>query len=137
MLKHDWLLTALIYDLIGCFRSKLSDLTCPITSVCFHDRKWMQTVKESVLSMRWCVLFSSQWIKLLNCKCEVSVWCCNEHLVYQNTTDDAASFELTSQQHLKSRLVYVKNYLRELRHARNIQKRIADKLSFLQIYQRP
>ena len=34
MLKYDWLLTALIYGLIGCFRSKLSDLTCSITNVC-------------------------------------------------------------------------------------------------------
>ena len=33
MLEHDWLLTALIYALIGCFRSKLSDLTCPITNI--------------------------------------------------------------------------------------------------------
>ena len=32
MLKYDWLSTALIYGLIGCFRSKLSDLTCPITN---------------------------------------------------------------------------------------------------------
>ena len=32
MLEHDWLLTALIYALIGCFISKLSDLTCPITN---------------------------------------------------------------------------------------------------------
>ena len=34
MLEHDWLLTALIYVLIGCFRSKLSDLTCAITNIC-------------------------------------------------------------------------------------------------------
>ena len=34
MLEHDWLLTAFIYDLIGCFRSKLSDLICPITNIC-------------------------------------------------------------------------------------------------------
>ena len=34
MLEHDWLLTALIYGLIGCFRSKLSDLTCLITNIC-------------------------------------------------------------------------------------------------------
>ena len=27
MLEHDWLLTALIYALIGCFRFELSDLT--------------------------------------------------------------------------------------------------------------
>ena len=31
MLEHNWLLTALIYGLIGCFRSKLSDLTGLIT----------------------------------------------------------------------------------------------------------
>ena len=30
MLEYDWLLKALIYGLIGCFRSKLSDLTCLI-----------------------------------------------------------------------------------------------------------
>ena len=34
MLEHDWLLTTLIYGLIGCFMSKLSDLTCPITNIC-------------------------------------------------------------------------------------------------------
>ena len=34
MLEYDWLLTALIYGLIGCFRSKLSDLTCPISNAC-------------------------------------------------------------------------------------------------------
>ena len=34
MLEHDWLLTTLIYALIGCFRSKLSDLTCAITNIC-------------------------------------------------------------------------------------------------------
>ena len=31
MLEYYWLLTALIYGLIGYFRSKLSDLICPIT----------------------------------------------------------------------------------------------------------
>ena len=34
ILEHDWLLTAHICALIGCFRSKLSDLTCPITNIC-------------------------------------------------------------------------------------------------------
>ena len=40
MLEHDWLLTALIYTLIiiGCFRSKLSDLTHPITKI-FNQAK--------------------------------------------------------------------------------------------------
>ena len=33
MLEYDWLLAALIYSLIDCFRSKLSDLTCPITNI--------------------------------------------------------------------------------------------------------
>ena len=33
MLEYDWLLRALIYGLIGCSRSKLSDLTCPITNI--------------------------------------------------------------------------------------------------------
>ena len=31
MLEYDWLLTAVIFGLIGCFWSKLSDLTCPVT----------------------------------------------------------------------------------------------------------
>ena len=30
MLEYDWLF---IYDLIGCFRSKLPNLTCPITNI--------------------------------------------------------------------------------------------------------
>ena len=34
MLEYDWLLTALICGLLGRFRSKLSDLTCPITNIC-------------------------------------------------------------------------------------------------------
>ena len=34
MLEYDWLLTALVYGLIGCFRFELSDLTCPITNIC-------------------------------------------------------------------------------------------------------
>ena len=42
MLEYDWLLTALIYGLIGCFRSKLSDLTCPITNIC------NRTVKQPI-----------------------------------------------------------------------------------------
>ena len=33
MIEYDWLLTALIYGLIGCFRSKLSDLTYSITNI--------------------------------------------------------------------------------------------------------
>ena len=33
MLECDWLLRALIYGIIGCFRSKLSNLTCPITTI--------------------------------------------------------------------------------------------------------
>ena len=33
LLEYDWLLTALIYGLIGCFRSKLSDLTRPIPNI--------------------------------------------------------------------------------------------------------
>ena len=32
MLEYYWFLTALSYGLIGFFRSKLSDLTCPITN---------------------------------------------------------------------------------------------------------
>jgi len=36
MLKYDWFLTALIYGLIGCFRSKLSNSTCLITNICNH-----------------------------------------------------------------------------------------------------
>ena len=42
MLEYDWLLTALIYGLIGCFKYKLSDLTCPITNVC------NRTVKQPI-----------------------------------------------------------------------------------------
>ena len=34
MFVYDWLLTVLIYGLIGSFKSKLSDLTCPIKSIC-------------------------------------------------------------------------------------------------------
>ena len=33
MLEYDWLLTALICGSISRFRSKLSDLTCPITNI--------------------------------------------------------------------------------------------------------
>ena len=39
MLKHDWLLTALIYPLIGCLRSKLSDLARPITTFVIGQAK--------------------------------------------------------------------------------------------------
>ena len=34
MLEYDWLLSSLIYGLFSCFRSKLPDLTCPITNIC-------------------------------------------------------------------------------------------------------
>ena len=34
MLEYDWLFTGFIYGLIGCFRSKLSNLTCLITKIC-------------------------------------------------------------------------------------------------------
>ena len=34
ILEYNWLLTALIYGLIGCFGSKLSDLASPITNIC-------------------------------------------------------------------------------------------------------
>ena len=46
MLEYDWLLTALIYGLIGCFRSKLSDLTCPITNVCNRTVKQQIKIKH-------------------------------------------------------------------------------------------
>ena len=37
--EYDWLLTALIYGLIDCFRSILSDLTCSIqTFVIGHTK---------------------------------------------------------------------------------------------------
>ena len=39
MLEYDWSLAALIYGLIGCFRSKLSDLTCPTTNICNRTAK--------------------------------------------------------------------------------------------------
>ena len=42
MLEYDWLLLALIYCLIGCFKSKLSDLTCPIMIT------WNGTVKQQI-----------------------------------------------------------------------------------------
>jgi len=32
-LEHEWLLKALTYGLIGCFSSKLSNLTCLITNI--------------------------------------------------------------------------------------------------------
>ena len=34
ILEYDLLLKALIYGLNDCFRSRLSDLTCPITNIC-------------------------------------------------------------------------------------------------------
>ena len=34
MLEYDWLLRAFTSGLIGCFRFKLSTLTCPITNNC-------------------------------------------------------------------------------------------------------
>ena len=34
MLEYDWLLRAFTFGLIGCFRSKLSASTCPITMNC-------------------------------------------------------------------------------------------------------
>ena len=42
MLEYDWLITTLIYGLIAFFRSKLSDLTCPITNICddFSLKNW-------------------------------------------------------------------------------------------------
>ena len=43
MPEYDRLLTALVCDFIGCFRSNLSDLTCPIT----RDRT-NQTVKQPI-----------------------------------------------------------------------------------------
>ena len=42
MFEYDWLLTALIYGVIGCFRSKLSNLACPITNIC------NRTVKQPI-----------------------------------------------------------------------------------------
>ena len=46
MLGYDWLLTALIYGLIGCFKSKLSDLICPITNICSRTVKQQIKIKH-------------------------------------------------------------------------------------------
>ena len=48
MLEHDWLLTALIYALIGCFRYKQSDLTCPITNICNRTVKQPIKIKHFI-----------------------------------------------------------------------------------------
>ena len=48
MLEHDWSLTAPIYGLIGFFRSKLSDLTCPMTNICNRTVKQPIKVKAGV-----------------------------------------------------------------------------------------
>ena len=50
MLERDWLLTALMYALIGCFRSKLSDLTCPITNICNRSSQIGQFSSKKKLS---------------------------------------------------------------------------------------
>ena len=34
MLVYDWILTALTYGVMVCFRSKLSDLTCSVANIC-------------------------------------------------------------------------------------------------------
>ena len=48
MLEYHWLLTALIYGLIVCFRSKLFDLTCPITNSCNGTVKQQITIKHFI-----------------------------------------------------------------------------------------
>ena len=50
MLKHDWFLTSLIYALMGCLRSKLSNLTCPITSICNRTGQTGQLSSQKKLS---------------------------------------------------------------------------------------
>ena len=50
MLEYDWLLPALIYGLIGCFRSKLSDLTCPTTNICNRTSQIGQLSSQCKLS---------------------------------------------------------------------------------------
>ena len=47
MLEYDWFFTALFNGLIVCFRSKLSDLTCTITNICYPDRP-NRTVKQPI-----------------------------------------------------------------------------------------
>ena len=39
MLEYDRLFKAVIYGLIDCLRSKLSDLTCSITNICKKKKK--------------------------------------------------------------------------------------------------
>ena len=50
MLEYDWFLTALIYGLIRCFRSKLSDLTCPITSKNLRSFVMTHFLKQEYIS---------------------------------------------------------------------------------------
>ena len=54
MLEYDWFLTALIYGLIGCFRSKLSDLTCPITNKNLRSfvMPWWKTLQDLLRSLK-------------------------------------------------------------------------------------
>ena len=58
ILEYDWLLTALIYSLIGCFRSKLSNWTCPITNIC-NSRNCAQL---SPITITYCLCTSPQAI---------------------------------------------------------------------------
>ena len=60
MLEHDWLLTALIYGLIGCFRSKLSDLACPITK----NPSQSKSRKSSYVSRLTGADWKQTWTKL-------------------------------------------------------------------------
>ena len=46
MLEHDWLLTALLYALIGCFRSKLSESARPNQAVKHPGENLLKIFKD-------------------------------------------------------------------------------------------
>lgn len=50
MLGYEWFLTAPIYGLIGCFKYKMSDFTCPITNTGYWTESGRpeQTINEPI-----------------------------------------------------------------------------------------
>ena len=62
MLEYDRLFKAVIYGLIDCLRSKLSDLTCSITNICKKKKIqklcFLFTVENSMTQIN---LFNSQF----------------------------------------------------------------------------
>ena len=64
MLEYDWLLTALTYGLISCFRSKLSDQTCPIrcTNICDWTGQIGQERSKLKLSISWYQPINSNYL---------------------------------------------------------------------------